>query len=149
MSLIDNLSSLNPLGEKPKKPPVQEPSPEEIQKQQEAAQAGQKMAEFEALEEQIAKSSPTQAALYQAKKQTDDQKTQDARKKIIEAGIKEEITVPETPEVPVRDQSWVDRAERIIDEDKEQPYKEEVDESSLQKDFLNGQYEEGMDQDDK
>jgi hypothetical protein len=126
--------------------PTPEPTTEQIHEKEklqlEANEAAERLANFEAIQEQVNKNAPQDPAAQPIQKPiilTDDQK------KALEQSAQEETKTTETDQVPASDMSWVDRAEDIIEKDKEKPFQEEEDAEKLQKEYLSKRFDLGVD----
>jgi hypothetical protein len=149
MNIADNADQ-NPV---PAGQPSQSETPEEIKEREEQKsekqEAEEKLADYEATQEQVDKNASAQVA-------SDQQQASSLRQDIqlapgsasTDEDEQTEEPLTETGQVPQKDLSWVKRAEEIIKEDKDKPYKEEEDEEKLQKEYLDKRFNLDVDIDD-
>lgn len=121
----------------------QPPSPREIEEQQkqkiESNEAAQKLSEFEAMQEQISKVAPSQPQTAVSNVPGTPMKNDDNQKAANEAA-QAETQQPESDEVSVKDLSWVQKAEDVIEKDKDKPYQEEEDAEKLRQEYLDKRF---------
>jgi hypothetical protein len=137
MNIADNADqNLVPAGQ-----PSQSETPEETKEREEQKkekqEAEEKLAEYKTTQEQVSKNAPAQVASDQQQVSSlrqDIQLTQGSTS--IDEDEQAEEPLTETGEVPRKDLPYVKRAEKIIREDRKDPYKEEKDEEKLQKEYM-------------